>query len=207
MTPTSETAGPVGLLGGTFDPIHLGHVEVARQAAARLGLPTVLLVPSAVPPHRPPPLASAADRLAMARIAAAGDARLEVSDVEVARGGLSYTVDTIRELRGRMPGVELVLLLGVDAALDFGAWHDAGGVVEGARIAVFNRAGRVPPDREALAAAGLPGWAEVISVDSPEISASRLRSRLAAGEECDDQLPAGVADYIREHGLYRDADA
>src|SRR5207247_1483550 len=94
----------VGVMGGTFDPVHLGHVAMAEAAAACAGLDRVLIVPAAVPPHRPAAGASAADRLAMCRLAAAGHPALEVSDIELRREGLSYTVDTLRELAAERSG-------------------------------------------------------------------------------------------------------
>src|SRR5215467_7405066 len=105
----------LGVVGGTFDPIHLGHVAMAEAGADCAGLDRVLLVPAGVPPHRGAATASAADRLAMVRIAAAGHPRLEVSDVELRRAGPSFTVDTLRALAAERPDAQLHLLLGWDA--------------------------------------------------------------------------------------------
>jgi nicotinate-nucleotide adenylyltransferase len=194
-------SGATGILGGTFDPIHLGHLAVARQVLADLELERVLLIPSYQPPHRDPPAASPADRLEMARLAAAGLAGLDVDDVEVRRQGLSYAVDTLRQLKQADPGRELVLLLGRDAALEFGTWHQASAIGDLARVAVFNRAG-TGAGTGALRQAGLPAGTLSLVVDSPDVSATEVRSRLAAGGDLSGMLPASVLEYIREHGLY-----
>ena len=185
------------MLGGTFDPVHLGHIAVASQCRARLQLSEVRLVPSFRPPHRPPPLASAEDRLAMTRLAAADDRGLVVDDLEVRRGGTSYSVDTLRELRqaGRR---RLVLLLGYDAALEFKSWHLGADIPGLAEIVVFNRTAGAPTTPNGA----LPPGAVVVAVDSPDISATDVRERLAAGAETAGMLAPSVLAYIRDRGLY-----
>jgi nicotinate-nucleotide adenylyltransferase len=209
----------IGVLGGTFDPVHRGHLEAARQVRRQLGLDRVLLVPAANPPHRRGTVASAADRLAMVEAAVAGLSGLEASGVEVARGGVSYTVDTLRELAGLHPGAELFLLLGWDAARDLPTWREPDEVAALSHLVVFNRRGAAgqaptggddsgaagagePPSAEALIAAGLPAAAVVLHVDSPEVSATALRAELAAGGDGGDALPASVLRLIRERHLY-----
>lgn len=189
-------------MGGTFDPVHRGHVAVADQAARLLELDEVLLVAAGRPPHREAPGASPADRLAMVELAVAGHPALRASDVEVSRPGPSYAVDTLRELRRADPGREWVLLLGWDAAREFQTWHRAPEIVSLARIAVFNRTGESPPDATGLAEAGLPGDAIVLTVDSPPIAAEEIRRRLASGEDTGAEIEPAVRDYIRDHGLY-----
>lgn len=191
---------PTGILGGTFDPVHLGHLSVASQCAARLGLARVLLVPAGQPPHRRMPVASPEDRLAMVDAAVRDSPGLAVSDVEVRRAGPSYTVDTIAAL-GRAHG-SLVLLLGADAALEFGSWREAATIAAEVRVAVFNRSGSVALTEESLLAAGLPPGVVMVEVDSPPISASELRADLAAGRDVSDRVPASVLQVIRERGLY-----
>ncbi|HEV1998618.1 MAG TPA: nicotinate (nicotinamide) nucleotide adenylyltransferase [Candidatus Dormibacteraeota bacterium] len=189
-------AGATGVLGGTFDPVHLGHIAVAAQCRERLDLAEVRLVPSFLPPHRQPPVAPAADRLAMTRLAAERDRGLVVDDIEVRRGGTSYSVDTLRELRE--PGRRLVLLLGYDAAIELSSWHQAVEILALAEVVVFNRtgAGR-DADRR-----GLPAGAAVIEVDSPDISATEVREWLAAGLDMSGMLAAPVLAYIHARGLY-----
>jgi nicotinate-nucleotide adenylyltransferase len=192
--------GATGIFGGTFDPVHLGHVAVARQVRDDLGLARVLLVPSFRPPHRDQPSAGADDRLEMVRRAVGAQPGLEVDDVEVRRKGTSYAVDTLRELRRTAPDRELVLLLGHDAAREFSSWHQAGAIGELARVAVFNRAGAGPAD--GLEDAGLPLGTIHLVVDSPDISATGVRAALSRGEDLSHMLPASVLEYIRERGLY-----
>ena len=203
MTPTSE-ARRLGVFGGTFDPIHRGHVEVAEECGAKLDLDTVLMVPSNLPPHRAKPRASAQDRLAMVALAVNGYPRLRASDIEVRRGGVSYTVDTIRTLREENPGMEITLLLGWDAVEEFAAWRDTAEVSRLAGIAVFNRAGSPAPNRATLAELGLPPDTSVLEVDSPPVSATSVRRMLAEARPGAAVLPPAVEEYIRENGLYRE---
>jgi len=194
--------GGIGLLGGTFDPVHLGHLAVARQVAAALALSSVYLVPSNRPPHRRAPAAPPADRLAMARIATADEAGIGVLDVELGRGGVSYTVDTLRELRDRWPGEALVLLLGWDAARLFSTWKEPQAIAELCALAVFNRAGESQPAAADLEAAGLPPATRLLAVESPDISATAVRRRLATGGDVSSMVPPGVLAYIRKRHLY-----
>jgi nicotinate-nucleotide adenylyltransferase len=193
----------IGLFGGTFDPIHRGHVEVAEACAQRLDLEVVLVIPSNQPPHRPTPQASAADRLAMVELAVAGRPPLLASDIEVRRGGVSYSIDTVRELARAHPEAELVLLLGWDAAADFHDWHEAAAIGRLAQIAVFNRTGSTPPG-VGLSTLGLPPDAVYIEVPSPSVSATSVRELLTRESGGASFLPELVAAYIREHGLYRE---
>ena len=195
----SSLAGATGILGGTFDPVHRGHVAVAIECLDRLDLSEVRMIPASRPPHREPPRAAAQDRLAMAQLAVAGHAGLLTDDVEVRRGGVSYTVDTLEQLRAS--GLDrLVLLVGRDAAVEMGSWHRAAEIAGLAEVVVFNRTGvAVSPDQP------LPLAARVIEVDSPDVSATRIRESLEAGGDADDMLPASVLEYIRQHGLYNPA--
>jgi nicotinate-nucleotide adenylyltransferase len=203
LTPISERR-PIGVFGGTFDPIHRGHVEVADECALKLDLAPVLMIPSNLPPHRDPPLASAEDRLEMVRLAVEGHDRLVASDIELRRGGVSYTIDTIRTLASDNPDAALTLLLGWDAAAEFSGWHDAGEIASLARIAVFNRA--ASPSREGvrLEDLGLPPGTVRLEVDSPPVSSTSVRQMLAREGSGDGDLPKSVAAYINLHNLYRE---
>jgi nicotinate-nucleotide adenylyltransferase len=197
---------PTGVFGGTFDPIHRGHLEVAEACARSLNLDPVLMIPSNRPPHRSEPRASASDRLAMVELAVAGREPLRASDIEVRRGGVSYTVDTIRELAARHPGVELILLLGRDAAVEFPEWHEADAIRALARIAVFNRTGSTVPG-VGLEGLALPSDSLFVEVPSPSVSATSVRQALTQDLGGASFLPDVVAAYIREHDLYRDGSA
>ena len=142
----------------------------------------------------------------MGRLAVEDDPRLEVSDVEIRRQGLSYTVDTLRELRLAYPGDDMFLILGWDAASMFATWHAPQEVKEEqASVVVVTRPGNPEPDEEAIRAAGLDPWATVVCVrPTPDISGSALRRAIANGEDVTDRLPGGVATYIAKNTLYMD---
>jgi nicotinate-nucleotide adenylyltransferase len=197
-------SGGVGLLGGTFDPVHCGHLEAARQVRERAGLEQVWLMPNALPPHRAElPEAGAEHRLAMVRLAVAGDPALGVCDVEVARGGRSYTIDSLAELERRHPGRSFALLLGYDVALGIRAWREPDRLLASTRIVVFNRAGAEPPSPARLRQLGFDlDRTLLIQIDSPPVSAHELRARLRQRQPVDGLVPATVAAYIREHRLY-----
>jgi nicotinate-nucleotide adenylyltransferase len=184
-----------GILGGTFDPIHLGHLAAARAAMDCAGLDRLLFVPTGVPPHRPPTVADAGDRLEMCRLAVAGEKRFEVSDLELRREGVSYTVDTLRELHTLHPGEDLFLVLGWDAAKLLHTWHEPEEVRKLARVVVVTRPG-----------SGSPATTTEILCErpTPNISGSELRRAIARGDDVSDRLPEPVAAYIAQHGLYMD---
>jgi nicotinate-nucleotide adenylyltransferase len=195
----------IGILGGTFDPIHIGHLAAARAAIDCAQLDRVLLVPSGQPPHRRGAVANADQRLEMSRLAIEGDHALEVSDVEVRRGGISYTVDTLEELRRAYPQDELFLVLGWDAARLFAAWHMPDEVRRLATVVVVTRPGSNSPDEAGLRQAGLdPANVVLCARPTPDISGSALRRAIASGQAVGDRMPAAVEQYIAKHRLYRD---
>jgi nicotinate-nucleotide adenylyltransferase len=168
-------------------------------------LDRILFVPSAQPPHRGPALAPAEDRLAMVRLAVEGEAAFEVSDVEVRRGGKSYTVDTLAELHRTHPRDELFLILGWDAARLFRSWHEPDQVSKLASVVVVARPGTDTMHASELAATGIPlARAVKCTVPTPDVSSSDLRLALAAGESAAGKLPAAVERYITSRHLYRD---
>lgn len=194
-----------GLLGGTFDPIHNGHLGAASVAIECAGLDRVIFMPSAQPPHRGAAVGSAEDRLAMCRLAIGGEPRFEVSDVEVRRGGRSYTVDTLRELKARLPGDDLFLILGWDAAKLLRTWRDPQAVAELAKIVVVSRPGTPAPEPRHLESAGLdPGRVVLCLRATPDVSGSALRQAIARGEPVSGKLPVPVEAYIAAHHLYPD---
>ena len=198
---------PLAIFGGTFDPVHLGHLCVAWEAAELLDA-EVLMMPAGLPPHRPEPIASAAQRLAMLQVALRGQSRLIPDARELARGGASYTVDTLADLRAEQGDRPLVLLLGADAFAGLPDWHEWRRLFELAHIGVLSRPGERAPLPEALQreiAARRVGDATVLrslpagcvvelAVTPLEISATRIRQLLAAGREPRYLLPAGLFD-------------
>jgi nicotinate-nucleotide adenylyltransferase len=193
----------LGVLGGTFDPIHLGHIAMAEVGADCAGLDRVLVVPASVPPHRGAATASAADRLAMARLAAAGHPRLEVSDLELRRPGPSYTVDTLRALAAQRPDDELHLLLGWDAARDIASWRSPDEVMRLARLVVVSRPGHPAPTERDLRAAGIdPGRAVLCDVPTPDVESTDVRRLAEAGASLADLVHPAVEDYLHRHRLY-----
>jgi nicotinate-nucleotide adenylyltransferase len=196
--------GSVGILGGTFDPIHHGHLVIAEEAREALGLERVVLVPAATPPHKPGrPVTDAADRLAMARLAISGNPAFTVSDVEVARGGASYTVDTLEALRA--DGIEEPwFILSAEALAGLPTWREPERILALARLAVVPRGGFEPLDT-AWVASRFPGREDRIRfLDGPllPISGSVVRRRAAAGRSVRYLVPDPVAAYIADHALY-----
>ena len=201
----SECAMRVGVLGGTFDPIHNGHLAAARAAIDCAHLDRLILVPSAQPPHRVAAQAPAEDRLAMSKLAIEGDPRLEVSDVEVKRGGASYTVDTLVELHRAFPEDELFLILGWDAAHLFNTWHEPERVRRLASLVIVGRPGMPPPKVADLKAASLdPDRVVMCLLPTPDISGSELRRTIAGGGSAAGSVPPAVESYIAARRLYGD---
>lgn len=195
----------VGVLGGTFDPIHLGHLAAAKAAIECAHLDRVLFVPSAQPPHRGAAQAPAEDRLAMSKLAINGDPFFEVSDVEVIRGGTSFTADTLDQLHNSRPDDELFLILGWDAARLFRTWHEPERVAARASIVIVGRPGMAPPTTHDLEAAGLdPERLILCLLPTPDISGSELRRAIAAGESVTGKVPSAVERYIAAHSVYGD---
>ncbi|HEX6489207.1 MAG TPA: nicotinate-nucleotide adenylyltransferase [Candidatus Dormibacteraeota bacterium] len=196
----------LGVLGGTFDPIHVGHVAVARAALDCLDLDRLLVVPARVPPHKAAASAEVSDRLEMCRLAVADLPRTEVVDIEVRREGPSYTAETLEELSEANPGADLRLILGWDAARLLSEWHEPWRVLELARPAIFRRPGVAGPSGQDLESAGIdPERVTVCDADTPDVDATDIRRRAAAGENLAGLVPQPVADYIRDRGLYAGA--
>jgi nicotinate-nucleotide adenylyltransferase len=178
----------VGLLGGTFDPVHNAHLAMARAALDGLGLERVLWLPTGAPKYRAPARASAAQRLALLRLALAGEPRYALDERELAAGHSGYTVDTLKSLGGRP-----LLLLGADQYAKFETWHRWREILELAEIAVFARPGWSAGD----------GRVQHVPFEPLDISASDIRARVGRGESIAALVPPAVADYIRREGLYR----
>jgi nicotinate-nucleotide adenylyltransferase len=202
----------VGILGGTFDPVHYGHLVIAEQVREALALDRVLFVPAARPPHKlDEPVTPAADRSAMVALAIAGNPAFAMSDIELRRDGPSYTVDTLRELtdEAARQGVarDLYFILSVEALADITTWHEAARLFELARMAVVPRPGAPLPDAaglEAMLPGGAPWASRVECIDTVPLahSASDVRERAASGRSIRYLVPPAVEAYIREHRLY-----
>jgi len=212
---------PVGILGGTFDPIHFGHLRLAEEMLELAGLEQIRFVPTGTPPHRDAPQVSAQQRSAMVRLAIAGQPAFVLDEREVMRGRLCFTVDTLRELRAELGAEQpLCLLMGGDAFLQLHTWHEWEGLFGLAHIVVGYRPGFTLEERiegapaplrkhyrERLCAVGemaqrpCGGVAE-LAIPKLEISATDIRRRVAEGRTIRYLLPNAVADYIHQHHLY-----
>ncbi len=182
----------VGILGGSFDPIHNGHLIIAQLAREQLSLDLVRLVVAGNQPFKTAGHhASAADRLSMVERAVAAVTGLVADGREVERAGPSWTVDTLREMSSE-PGIELFLLMGADTAAGFGAWRDPAAIRRIARVAVFRRGAQPPPE----------GFDDLVLVPELDLSSTAVRARAAAGLSLSGWVPDGVADYISGLRLY-----
>lgn len=195
----------IGVFGGTFDPVHVGHLVIATECLHVLGLNRLAFVPSASPPHKPgQKLSSPADRFAMLKLAIHERANLTVDPIEFERPGPSFTVDTLRELHKRDPDSDLIFIMGADSLRELHLWRDPAGILEQAEVAVARRPG-VDIDLAAVDQQ-IPGASERIRiVDVPlfGVSSSDIRRRVRAGEPIAFQLPWRVEEHIRGHCLYR----
>lgn len=211
---------PIGILGGTFDPVHVGHLRAAIEMRDALDLAEVRLLPAHVPPHRPQPAASAEHRLALLRLAVRGVPGIRIDERELGRAGPSYTVDTLSELRAELGARPLCLLVGEDAFRGLSTWHRWQALFDLAHVVVMQRppmpnapdlpavlakfvAGRVAHSPSALAAApaGLV-WRQAIP--PLDVSATRIRALLRAGHSARFLMTDSCLRYIRGHHLYTD---
>ncbi len=194
------------VFGGTFDPVHNGHLAIARQARVATGAEAVWFVPAALAPLRDPPRATPEQRFELLRAAVGspGEEGLAVLDTAVRRGGVSYTADVMDALRAQFPELELTVLLGADAARTIMRWRRAEDLLGTERFVIANRTGPPSLDQAEVSRIGYPAArTTLLSVDSPDISASDVRDRCARGESLDGLVPAGVAALIAAKGMYR----
>jgi len=218
-----SSTGPIGIFGGTFDPIHYGHLRLAEELAETVKLEQVRFMPSGTPPHRTRPGATPEDRVAMVGLAIADNDRFSVDDRETRRTGFGYTHDTLVELRQEIGNQRpLVLLLGADAFLELATWHRWRALFELAHLVVAYRPGfpidswqaRMPEPlaheyavrymQQPLAVHLAPaGGIAAVSMTGLDISATFVRTALQSGASPRYLLPEAVLDYIRSHSLYR----
>ena len=193
----------IGILGGTFDPVHNGHLAAARQLLGVANLDQVWLMPNATPPHRTAvPVAPADDRMRMVELAVAGQSGVLASRTEVDRGGISYTIDTIRQLAREYPRQRFAFLIGSDAALQIRSWHDAEALLAEGYFVIFNRPETALAIETLRELGFVPARSRIVHLDTPAIAAHQVRDRVARGAPIDDLVPSAVADFIRTHELY-----
>jgi len=206
--------GGVGLYGGSFNPIHHGHLIIARAVAERLGLSRVVFIPSANPPHKSTEgLADATDRLAMARLAIGDEPGFEVSDIEIRRTGPSYTILTVEDFARQVgDGVPLCWMIGGDTLPELHTWHRAGELVDLCRIVTAGRPGFEMADLSVLEPILSVEQiqrlrADILDTPRIDISATDIRRRVAEGHSIRYLVPDPVRAYIDEHGLYRERES
>jgi nicotinate-nucleotide adenylyltransferase len=215
------TTRRIGILGGTFDPIHCGHIDLGRAAEHALGLPLMFVITSNIPPHRPQPVASGYHRFAMTAMAVAGLEHWQASDLELQAGAQSYTIDTLARFHDDgYRSTDLVFVIGADAFLEIGTWKHYPMILDKAHFAVVSRPGisvNVVPDR-------LPGLAPrmrrppfdsagdtpsifLIDAHTTDASSTAIRHRRATGESIAGLVPRSVQQHIEQHELYTSAAA
>ena len=189
----------IGIFGGTFNPVHLGHLILAQECWHKLALDEVIFVPSYLPPHKGiEDEISVHDRLNMVRLALEGDSRYKISTYEIDKGGKSYTVDTVKYFKNKYKeDDELFFIAGADAAKDFSKWKDPAEILKYVKIVYVTRDKYCPEDKYAK---------QMIKLDIPliEVSSSVIRDRIKRKEPIDHFLPGEVVKYIRNKGLYRE---
>lgn len=201
----------IGILGGTFNPIHNTHLEIARSAREQLRLDRVIFIPARTPPHKraDATIVAADHRVRMVELAVADIEDFEVSDVEIRREGPSYTVDTVAELKEQLGSeAEIFLIIGTDQVLELPTWRQVERIAEMCHLVPVERPWFPLSDLEKIADR-LPEniiaslRANVLKTEPSELSASNIRKALASGEDVSGFIPATVLDYIRQHRLYR----
>jgi nicotinate-nucleotide adenylyltransferase len=217
----------MGLFGGTFDPIHLGHLRAAREVLERFALDRILFVPSFIPPHKERKgMAPARDRLRMVELACAGEPRFAASSIEVDAGGRSYSILTLERIRELYPGARVFFILGADAFLEIGTWREHERVLDESLFIVMTRPGahledavdvvgeplrsrvRAIAGGEAVDEALLAGHRIfLLPIRALDVSSTEVRRRVRAGETVTGLVPEAVGDYIQTHGLYRELEA
>jgi len=195
----------LGVLGGTFDPVHVGHLLLAEEAREQLGLERVLFVPAGQPWRKAGKrISKATDRLAMLRLAAEDNPAFEVSDLEVSHLGPSYTGETLATIRAEHKDAEIFFIMGEDALADLPNWRDPDRIVELAMLAVARRPSDSPEDRDLELMAIAPGREVWLSMPRIDVSSSEIRARVHKSLSVRYRVPDAVEAYMREHELYRE---
>lgn len=201
----------LGLYGGTFDPVHLGHLLLAEQCREQCALDEVWLIPAHQSPHKVgQTLTPGKARLEMLQLATAGLGRFVVSDLELRRGGPSYTVETLQQLHDDDPRRELFFLIGADSLRDLPTWREPRRIAELATLVAVNRGDRPLPDMAALTAAlgeEIARRVRLVTMPGLDLSSSDIRHRIRTGRSIRFMTPRAVEAYITQHQLYRDAES
>lgn len=203
----------IGINGGTFDPIHYGHLRPALEVQQQLGLDQVLFVPCYQPVHRALPQASTEQRCAMIELAIENQPRFALEKIEIERGGPSYMVDTLTSLKQRMPDASLVLMMGTDAFAQFHRWQNWQGILQLANIVIMHRPGEFVPIQgeahkiyqahQATRLTEASGQIVDVAVTQLDISSTMVRQQLKNGNSADYLLPPNVMAFIQKHSLYQ----
>jgi len=187
-----------GILGGTFNPVHNGHIYIAKKALEKLELDYLFFIPDNIPPHKDfTPEVSNADRLAMINIAVNGEEKFKVLDIELKRGGISYTIDTVKEIINTYHPEKIFLVVGADLVSDLNTWKEIDSLKNIADFVVFNRDGK--SGKEYMKQ--YP-FIKILDIQEYNASSTEIRKMVKTGEKIDKLVPAGVANYIYEKKLY-----
>jgi nicotinate-nucleotide adenylyltransferase len=184
----------IGILGGTFNPPHLGHLILAQEICQKLSLDKIFFIPTNIPPHKESQNVKAQDRLKMTKLAVKTDKHFEVLDLEIKRGGVSYTVDTVRELKAKFPKAEFYLIVGSDLANDFPTWKYFESLKKSVKIVVAKRRAYPLKKRDRFI---------VLNIVQMGISSSHVRALIKKGFSPKYFVPESVAEYIEKHKLYK----
>ena len=186
----------IGILGGTFNPIHIGHLILAEEAREKLGLDRVIFVPAYFPPHKEnSDIAPARERLAMVKIAIRGNKNFLASDIEIKRDGRSYTIDTIKEFKKRYPGDELYFIIGSDLLKYLDEWKDLSEIIRMVEFIVATRPG--------YALEKIPSYIKTLPIRAVDVSAYEIRECIKENKSFRSLVPEGVFNYINKKGLYK----
>lgn len=196
----------LGILGGTFDPIHLGHLHIAEAVYDQIALDEIVFIPAFVPPHKlGQDYAPAQHRYAMTELAVRSFPHFTVSDMELRRSGVSYTIDTLRELHELYPERELYFIIGADSVAQLHTWHSIEEMLELATFVAAGRPGYEGVMDEVVRHLGKQAAEHILLLHTPEydISSTEIRTRIRSGSSLAGLVPAEVEHYIKEHGLYK----
>lgn len=196
----------LGILGGTFDPVHMGHLHMAEAVYERMQLEQIMFIPAYVAPHKVGlDFAPAEERFRMTQLAVEPYSQFVVSDIELRRSGVSYTIDTVRELSKIYAGRELYFIIGADSVVQLHTWNNIYDLLELATFVAAGRPGYEGVMEQVVATLGAEAAKRIVLLDTPEydISSTDIRTRIRSGQSLAGLVPSAVEEYIRSHGLYK----